>query len=484
MYLLLLIICPLVLKGQMLSVYPGAYLTVTSSTNLSLSGTMGLTVKSTSSGTGSFLNLGTLSVGGSSKVERYLTKNAWHMITPSTTGVTANDFYWNDDPKCWLMYHSESSNSWSYNTPLNTAMSVGQGWMVWLDNSYSGEGATATMTGTFRNTDLSPSINFTDASHGYNALGNPFPCAIDFHTGSWTMTNLEQTIWIWNNSSDNYLYRTSAGGGTMSNGIIPVGQGFFVHATATSPTLTIPLGSRVHNSQGFYKVAQTSTDYEYYIRLLAKKGNSADEVWVSFGQNGSENFDNGFDASKLFGGQDAPQLYLKEIGNNLSIDHLPLLGQSDRIVSMLFIPGEDGEQLIEANTDHFKQNGVILEDLKTGQKQDLVQNRTYSFTAGKADSHDRFRLHFKNSLGIQNSDVKESLVAVYSSGDDIYIKSCGDALTQNGILIVFDMLGKQVFQHNLDRVPLQKVRFDRNNGFYLVRAIKPSGISTKKIYIH
>jgi len=37
---------------------------------------------------------------------------------------------------------------------------------------------------------------------------------------------MELTMWVWDNGSDNYLYQTTAGGGDMDNGIIPVGQGF------------------------------------------------------------------------------------------------------------------------------------------------------------------------------------------------------------------------------------------------------------------
>jgi len=81
-----------------------------------------------------------------------------------------------------------------------------------------------------------------------------FPLPIDWESGTWTRTNMELTMWVWDNGSDNYLYQTTAGGGDMDNGIIPVGQGFFVRSNNDGVSvLTIPADARTHNTQAFYK---------------------------------------------------------------------------------------------------------------------------------------------------------------------------------------------------------------------------------------
>lgn len=440
-----------------------------------------LTIESNGSGTGSLIVKGTSS--GYITVKRFLTDNSWHLVTPSTTNITANDFYWNDAPKSWLAFHTESDNSWTYNTDLTTPMPVGQGWSVWLDDVAKSD-ATATMTGDLRTTDLTLGLDYTDASHGFNLVGNPFTSAIDYHSGSWDLTNLEGTIWVWQNSSDQYLYRTQAGGGTM-NGIIPVSQGFFVRAEAASPSLTIPANARTHNSQAFYKNANSDNNYESYMTIRSSYDIAFDEVWISFGTNGTYGFDNGYDASKFFGGESAPQMYLREQSKKLSIDHLPLLDENGYTVKMSYVAGEDGQQALVANLELLPDIQVTLEDLFADITQNLNNNPVYSFSANKNDNPDRFLIHFKsNEYGIDKPSCDENEnITIYSHDKRIIIHSQGKAASEKGSVIICNLLGQTVIEQEIDAETLISIPIKTHNNYIIVKVIKPSGFKTEKIFI-
>jgi hypothetical protein len=443
-----------------------------------------MTLKSTSSGTASLLDeAGGVSMTGTGtiKAERYLVKNSWHLISPATTGVTANNFYWNDAPKCWLMYHTESTNALTYNTSLATSMPVGQGWLVWIDNNTTtNPGATATMTGSLRTSPLSPTV--TRSGLGWNLTGNPYPCAIDWQSGTWTRTNLELTVWIWNNATNNYVYRTTSGGGDMSNGIIPQGQGFFVKANAASPELSVPADARLHSSQAFYKSGEQISGYTDYLVLTGLCNNQSDQVWISFGPEGTDGFDNGWDASKLTGGETAPQLWLAEEEREQSIDHLFTLGNQERIVKLNYKVGTSGIQQITNDMTHFEGKIVILDDLVTGQSTTLNPGNPYLFTGYINDNTDRFRLRFRHALGIEPSGGTAKQLQILGGEDKIIIHSNGLAATESGLVKIFDLTGRMLLEKPVPAEPEVEVPVSQA-GLVIVTVIKDNSKETGKIFV-
>lgn len=446
-----------------------------------------LSINSSETGTGSLIIEG--SASGDYTVQCHITDNSWHQIAPVTTGVTANNFYWNDAPKSWLLSHDESQSgddSWTYIINTATALNVGQGYMVWVDDNTK-QDATATMTGNLQAENLSPTIAWTDASHGYNLVGNPFASAIDLGDGTgWTFTNVEATIWVWDNGSNNYLNRTTAGGGTKGNGIIPVGQGFFVHAIESSPILTIPTSARTHNTQDFYKNLEQTSAYESYLTLQAtQEGSGRDEIWISFGTNGSKDFENGWDASKMWGSEEAPQLYMNVEDRIQSINHLYTLGEDERIIEISFIPGLEGVQSFNANLDHLSDTDVTIEDLKTGQFHKFHQNPVYVFTGSKEDAPARFLLHFKsNAWGIDESgNNSRNNMSIYTLGKNIYIQSQSDAANREGVLKLYDLLGRLVKDQKIGKGALIRIPVSYSNIYLVVRVIKDNEVVTEKVFI-
>ncbi|MEX2364168.1 MAG: LamG-like jellyroll fold domain-containing protein, partial [Balneolaceae bacterium] len=89
---------------------------------------------------------------------------------------------------------------------------------------------------------ISPALSFTDsgtlANDGWNFVGNPYGATIDWDiTNGWTQTNLDTSIYVWNNADS--TYQTWNGEvGSLGDGLIAPWQGFWVKANAADPSIT------------------------------------------------------------------------------------------------------------------------------------------------------------------------------------------------------------------------------------------------------
>lgn len=458
------------------TISPEKSLTITG-TLTNNAGTSGLVIQSTSGGTGSLIfPSGT----PNATVQRYVTTTRWNMVTPSTTGVTVQTFFDASGNDSWLTWFDESVGTnggdpgvgWEYLTTLSDDVNVGQGY-----NYYPSANETVEFAGNLQSADLSPTITYTGRTNGYNLIGNPYPAAL-YWDGTWTMNNVENSIWIWNGSTGQY--QSQPGG--LATHYVPVGQGFFVRADESSPSITIPAAKRAHNTQAFLKNSENVINNDYdRLSIKALNNSYEDNIHICFGANGSNEFDNGFDATKMFGLTEAPQLYIVEQELKQSYDYLPLLIEGEnRTVTMSYIPGASGQQQLIADLTYLPETHVTLEDLQTSTTQNLNKNPVYVFNGTKDDDPDRFLLHFAWSPdGIADEFVPKTDVYIYSYGKDIYIQS---EVYNQGEITVCDMLGRTIYKNRYHN-NMEKIRLDINNSFVVVRVVTQQGVKSEKVYI-
>ena len=86
-------------------------------------------------------------------------------------------------------------------------------------------------------------VSYTDdpsasaGDDGWNLLGNPFATEMNWDT-AWIRPGLDAAVYVYDPSYLGGTYRTYVGGvGSLTNGVLPVLQGFWVHATATGAGL-------------------------------------------------------------------------------------------------------------------------------------------------------------------------------------------------------------------------------------------------------
>lgn len=425
----------------------------------------------------------------------------WRMVSvPLTTGATTANFYFDSNPSAWLMRFVESEpaeNAWQYVIDMNESLHYGEGFLLMPESSVTAkfEGAVNGDAFTLNNSS-SPALSYTGGAGfpGFNLVGNPFTSAIQFDNGgstNWTMTAMEESVWVLDQSGgqNNYLNRTSAGGGTLTEGVIPKGQAFFVRATTANPVLTIPTAAKLHHGQDFYKSNQEiDFGYEYFVKLRVNDSTSWDEVMVSFGSNATEDFDNGYDCSKMMGGEKSPQLYLVEsaISNALSINHLPLLTEDRvRVVQMDFIPGTTGEQSLTADLSRLGDQRLVLEDLKEDLKYDLSDNNIYSFVGSKDDNPARFKLHFYDVTGLDESPSAENNIKVYSYRKEVVIQPLSQLNETNKLqLQLYDLMGRMLYATELPANQTSRLNLNRlPDGVVLARVLYSRGVKTTRLLL-
>jgi len=422
-------------------------------------------------------------------IEFYIPGGGNHLITPFFDGVTANNYY-DANNDTWLSSHDETvstNNGWSYITELSTVLERGKGYTCWPTNA-----TTITFTGTLSISDVTKTITKTGSGSysGFNLLGNPFTAPLDWNNGTWTgKTNTSGVVYIWDESADNGngAYLINGGGTTATfDGIIPMGQGFFVESTSASTSLTIPADSRLELNNALYK----STDDEepgMFVRFDLKGTDIQRTTFIGFPDDENGGIEYARDASVLFSSTDRPEIYTKEQERKLIINACdPLEEGENRIVPLYLVQLIDGDySLTLSDLDQLLNTKITLEDLKTGTTQNMNENPVYTFTAADSDIPNRFNVHFTYSQNaVEEGEVVNDNIQIYSYGKEIFIRSNNHAVSQNGMVFVYDLEGRKLLEQPISRGALAKVNVKLTTGFLLVKVIKEGSVKTQKVFIN
>jgi len=287
-------------------------------------------------------------------------------------------------------------------------------------------------------------------------------------------TNLDYTVYLWNGvqyASYNPFTGASINSGTR---YVPSMQSFFVKANDFSPVLTFPNSARIHSAQSNYKDA-----WEGQLMKLKVEGNGyGDEILLLTYDQATNGFDSKYDAHKIWGIDEAPQLYSISSGKKYCVNVLPEILDDDVIPLGLRV-GEENEYII--SLDQIEQfdsyEGVWLEDLKSGVIVDLLETPTYSFVSEPGDDEQRFKIHFKYP---QTQNSNSSDISIYSFNDKIYIKTYNSPIEK---LEVYDMLGKKLINEENMNLEETEIQLTSGMGYYLVKVYTSTTIKTEKVFI-
>jgi hypothetical protein len=462
----------------------GSSLQIGTSGALTVNGTFtnngSLTIKSDATGTGSLIE----NNGVTASVERYLSQDKWHYVSSPVDDPTANVFY-----GIYMMEWDEPSGQWSYITDPNYVLSTDmEGFAVWSSGSLTGN-TTVTFNGALNTgAKIINVTNTTTALHdnkGFNFAGNPYPSALDWNVNDgsgWTRTstNVSLSLYIWNQSAGNYgVYVKDDISGTngVSNVIAPH-QGYFVYCTADG-SLSVDNGARIHSNNSILK---NGDDTNPYVKFRITGNNYSDELMVNINSNSSFSYDLQFDALKLNGSSDAPQLYTKSIdGKELSVNAIPGL-QNNVVIPMGVEVGETGTYVLYLDEITGLDNTpVYLQDLKTNIVINIKSSNTYKFYAETGDDPDRFLLHFTNmETSPFASATTASDVSIYTGKDKIIFTS-NEQFT--GSITVYDMLGQQLMTEKVYEEVHFEMTTGQMKGYYIVSLISENRVFNQKVFI-
>ncbi len=438
---------------QSLTILSGAALTISPAGRLTIgefidnqAGNTGLVMQSSASGTGSLMH-NTDFVQGT--IQRYIagssnpTTTRYHQVSvPQTqssnplTGILTGSYLYRFDG------NQSPGNEWiGYGSSTTTALDVEQGNLLW----YTGNEVTYQFAGYLNNGNFS-TYTPTNASGRYSLVPNPYPSAIDWDAATgWTKTGLLDAIWMWNRNANNYAAYGSQAGTNGGSRYIPVGQSFFVKSNAASAILQMNNNVRTHNSQAFYNANQNNK----LLRVSVITPTGSDECIIRMIEGASPAYDENTDIQKLHGGATAPQLYtLSSNMSELSINSLPVFTEQMEI-PLAFGMSESADISLTFNgADSFDENtGIWLTDLLTGQKINLKEHDTYSFSHNPENVAGRFMLSFDNVSGL-NSKVSGIPHQIWVHERQLFIR-IPQFEGENLSLRIFDASGRTVYHKGI-----------------------------------
>ncbi len=371
----------------------------------------------------------------------------------------------------YLKYWDEPTQDWVYITSLTYPLAEGTGYAAW---NYDNDVTVNYTGGTVNQGPYNPTISYTPAGDAFNLIGNPYPSAIDWDDGSWTKTNLDGTIYIWN-GSQNITWNGSIG--FIGNGIIPIGQAFAVSANASNPAIGMTDAARGHGVDP-YKEKEEVTNL---IEMFAYGNDYSDAAYVNFIEDATAGFDNAYDGYKRWGIDEAPQLFTVADDINLAVNVLGELTEN-LTIQVGYRVGVAGEYTIDVtNIESFTEPVTIfLEDLVTGEMINIAEQSSYTFAASPEDDIIRFELHFATVVGIDDQ-VQNSDVYIYSNANSVFVRN--SSITNNGTITVYDITGTEVLTTQLENIPLNEIGLSVKSGYYVVKVTTNNEVYSQKVFI-
>jgi hypothetical protein len=368
--------------------------------------------------------------------------------------------------------YNEVTGAYVNITTTSEALTAGKGIMVWMaDNNTTGLTAPLIYNsiGTPNFGNKSIAVSAGGGGSGYNLVGNPYACPINYSIVVAASGNLFPNFLI---LLENGSYSTNPNGG-----IIAPNQGFFCIANSTGNIqFTEASKNTIINPNILKNSSQNNTvTFNVYNNINGLGGQTS----IEFSESSADVWESNKDLSYLASPYEAADNIW-----TISSDNKYLLWNSlnnndiKKDVPLTVKTGVYGIHTISVKglSSLYNYNSVILEDIDSGKKVDLVKEQNYNFDATEIGKEHHFIVHFsKNNQSdlkqirtIMESALKNN-TNIYNTPSNIVVKF--DMQEETPVQIsVYNLSGQQVIQPiNLnvtnDRIalPLQK-----ENGLYLI----------------
>jgi len=268
------------------------------------------------------------------------------------------------------------------------------------------------------------------AIQGFNLVGNPYASTIDWeavNSGGIVATNLNPSIYVFNpvtNQYNTYSSSTHVGNPVTFTGKIASGQGFFVKANNTSPSLvfnesaksTTVINAGSGNLMMGTPAGQAVKQQLFRLRLSLDSINY-DDIAIGFKSTASEKYDLSED-SKYLTGLGALEGLASYSGDTvpeaLAINFLPLPKKAPRVIKLKVTAKNSGRLTLEkTQLDSLpKIYELWLMDRYKRDSLDIRHNSTYIFDIDRNDTMSfgdkRFELVIRQdkALGIHLLDFR------------------------------------------------------------------------------
>lgn len=434
-------------------------------------------------------------------------RQQYNYVSSPTVGTNLKSIYTGtEDPGVSALYYIESNDRFGNSSGAYIAGRA----LALQEKTGSGTEGTSANPAKFRgvpfNGTLDYPLAFTNAAHGYNLVGNPYPSALSIEElYEANLSAVNPTFYFWDNRAnaifsqqgslyggDSYAkYNAVSGTGTGSgtgagtppnttrvpNGFVSPAQGFLVQAKAAGQVLKFSnTKMRVSNASTnfFGRSGAGTTKDRYWLTLKAPSSIETMMAVVYFdrGQKAA-----GPEDSENSGSSD--EIYSMVGVQGLSINGLPVFDNED-VVAVGYRAFAAGTHTISLfNREGAFNNGqsIYLKDKQLNTITDLTQG-DYTFETQKGTFTNRFEIVYKPQTILATDQTKSSSVMVYRDATDFVVQSSDKKIDW---VEVYDMSGRL---YNTIKGGDKTVRFsaqEMTQGMYILKIVREGEVSSKRI---
>lgn len=418
---------------------------------------------------------------GSVTYERNLGTANWYLVSSPVSGQAYNDTYVTDNgiasgvvntAQRGIATYTTASDGWSYMTSGGSGtFDAGIGYSV--KRTATGN---ISFTGAINTTDVN-GVTVSTAGNGFNLVGNPYTSHMNSGTFLTANTNLDATIWVWDQA--NTRYDTYVSG---DNFMLAPTQGFFVKAN-TGSTVNFAESNQSLTGGTFQKSSKTE------VKLMMNDGSADRFAKLYYLDNVTKGFDNGWDG-EIFGGiENNVDVFTNLLDNNqgkkYQVQSLPIAEMETMTVPVGIKAAAGKEITFTAEAMNLPTDvKVYLEDREMNTVTRLDEaNASYKVTLSDAlNGTGRFYLHTKAGSVLSTNEVTLQNISVYAT-NNATLRVVG-LPSGSSNLKVFNILGKQVLQSTFSSTGVKEVALPKlATGVYLVQLETEAGKLNKKIVL-
>lgn len=422
----------------------------------------------------------------------------WSSPVAGQTIKGATGFSPNTPASGYLQYNEANDK---FTVTSDATFQTGKGYAIRAETGTNNYTKTYTFAGIPNNGDLQfQNLKWTDASHGFNLVGNPYPSNIDFDKlFTVNPTKMFSTVWFWTNNSytptqvgsgysgNNYAVYNGTGGSPATynpsnpydgsiipNGKIKVGQSFIVQAKQTGKDQPLDFNNniRVADNGTFYQKASKN---RFWLNMTSPS-NLVNTILVGYISGATNDYETDFDGELFAVGTDS-------FYSVLGAKKLAIQGKSSTFTNTDVVPlgnvfSVNGTYTIKlriAEGTFDGEQSIYLFDKLLNKYIDLNKG-DYTFEATKGTNNTRFEIvYIDGTLNV--NDTKKSEFSVYRSGEDFVIQSS----QKLGNVEVYDAGGRLVRQAFSNKNNLVIDAANLPHGVFIIKADNSGNVRTKKI---
>jgi len=489
-------------SGSVLTITGSGALTVTN-TIVNSAGTSGLVIKASSDAAGTTGTLLNDNSAVSATVQRWMTGNLWHLISPAATGgQTVSDFVGTtpnanliarNSANYGLAQYTESDDSWNYykvsGSNTSGAFGVpGKGFQVLrATGAGTGEGndqadnGVVSFVGTLAAGNQS--VGIAQNGNGWNLIGNPYPCGLDVHKfllANAAVINPSYLAIYVSDIGDVSTYGYTAINNSSSFDLSS-GEGFFVKSASGIQSVSLTTAMKSAASDAFKSVPVVYPE----ITLSAEAGNDKFTTSVKYISGMTNGLDPGWDAGLFKNGSGPFSLFTRLVADNgvdFAIQSLPDNNYENLVVPVGLVASGESKVTFKAVADNLPANlKVYLEDRSAGIYTRLDDGSVYTVALGAASQGaGRFYLHTAESIAVTPAAATIDLKVIPMPQSQL-IRILGE-FNLPARASIYDMTGKRVTAMYLNGQDLNDIPLvNASTGLYLLKIESDKAQITQKI---